>query len=440
MTTQRDLMRRIAPVLAFFAGLGSSAARAEAQGGGDLAITGVTIVDIRRGLLLPGSAVILRGNRIIAIGPSAATRPPAGARVIDGRGGFLIPGLWDLHVHLGTAGEGSLPLFIASGVTGVRDMGSEQFAPLRRWGIEALAGARVGPRIVAAGPIVDGPTPNWPLRVTVRDSAEARRTVDSLAIVGVDFIKVHAQLGREAYFGIAAEARRLDLPFAGHVPEPVTGIEASMAGQRSLEHMTGVPSVEDSSFVRTLAAFRGNRTWIDPTLSVYWALAHLTDSAVIDDQRNRFVTPSLRAFWDYQKVGWSGDMSPEPLRKTYLEMLARVHALQRGGIPLLTGTDLGFVYLHAGSGIHDELEHLVEAGLSPAEALRASTLNPARYLGREDDFGTVDRGKLADLVLLDANPLASIGNVRRIRVVIANGRVFDRRALDGLLADAEQSR
>jgi imidazolonepropionase-like amidohydrolase len=357
---------------------------------------------------------------------------PAGAQVVDGKSGFVIPGLWDMHVHLGNAGEAALPQFIAHGVTGVRDMGTERFEPLRQWRVEVLAQTRVGPRIVAAGPIVDGQTPNWPLRVTVRDAESARKTVDSLAAVGVDFIKVHQQLSREAYFGVAAEARRLNIPFAGHVPVGVTGVEAAAAGQRSLEHMTGVPGVSEPTFHNVVAAFRRNTTWIDPTLSVYWVMAHRTDSAVINDPRNQLITPGLRQFWDEQQSAWSGDLSIPAMRASLDRMSASVRALQGAGIPLLTGTDLGFIYIYPGSSVHDELERLVAAGLLPLEALRAATLNPARYLGWERELGAVEAGKLADLVLLDANPLDSIRNTRRIRAVIANGRYFDRAELDRL--------
>jgi len=397
-----------------------------------LVLRNVTVVDTRSGGTQPRSTVVLSGNRIVEIGPAGTLEPPGGARRVDGRDGFLIPGLWDLHVHLGNAGEGSLPLFIANGVTGARDLGSERFEQLSQWRSEIEAGQRVGPRIVAAGPIVDGPTDNWPLRVTVRDTAGARRIVDSLVTIGVDLIKVHQQLTRDQYFGVAAAARARSIPFAGHVPDGVSGIEASNAGQRSLEHMTGIPRAADSAFAPAVAAFLRNGTWIDPTLTVFWVLAHRLDSAVVNDARNRLLTPSLRKFWEDQKAGWSGDMSIETMQAFYAQMLAAVGALHAGGVPLLTGTDLGFVHVFPGSSVHEELEHLVEAGLSPLDALRASTLNPARYLGREQDLGTVETGRLADLVLLDANPLMSISNTRRIRAVIANGRYFDRAELDRL--------
>lgn len=397
-----------------------------------IAFVGVTVVDPAAGAR-PGMTVVVKENRIVTVAPAGAAPLPREARVIPAQGKYLIPGLWDTHVHLENAGEPALPMLIAFGITGVRDMGAERFEPLRAWRTEILSGARVGPRIVAAGPIVDGPTPHWPLRVTVTDEAGARRTIDSLATVGVDFIKVHQQLGREAYFAIAAEARKLDLPFAGHVPNVVSGIEAAAAGQRSLEHMTGIPAPRDTALRATVAALVKYHTWIDPTLNIFWVLAHLQELQAADDPLNRYLSPSLRKFWEDQKSAWSGDMSPEARRKDYHDLTESLQALHRAKIPILVGTDLGFVFVYPGKSVHDELERLVEAGYSPLEAIRAATLNPAEYFGRSTELGSVAVGKLADLVLLDADPLTDIRNTRRINTVVANGRLFERSALDRLL-------
>ena len=394
-----------------------------------LAITNVSVVDVVAGVARPGSTVVVRGNRIVAVGPTAAVRVPVEARTIDGSRRFLIPGLWDMHVHLGNAGEESLAEFVKYGVTGVRDMGTERFERLREWRVEILSGARVGPRIVAAGPIVDGPTPNWPLRVTVPDAASARRAVDSLAAVGVDFIKVHQQLTRDAYFAVAAEARRLNIAFAGHVPVVVKGNEAAEAGQRSVEHLTGLPDTRDSTWVPFLRAYKKHGTWMDPTLITYWAIAHHRDSAVINDPRAATISESLKKFWVEQQSAWSGDLSQEGLSGLYRSMKDHLKGVYQEGIPILTGTDLGFVYVYPGSSLHEEMEHLVEAGMRPIDALRAATINPARYLGRDRELGTIEVNKLADMVLLDANPITAISNTKRIRAVVANGRAVDLQGL-----------
>ena len=339
-----------------------------------------------------------------------------------------------MHVHLGNATEASLAMLVASGVTGVRDMGSPSFETLRRWRVESMAGLRVGPRIVSSGPILDGGAPDSN-RIIVHDEDEARRAVRQLAEVGVDFIKVHEHMSREVYFAIADEATKLGLSFAGHVPATdmsftVTGIEASNAGQKSLEHLFGIPFPGDKSMPVLIETLRRNNTWVVPTLIVFWNRAHFRELAARTDPRDEFVAPALKQFWGMSTQGWSGAATfPEKLlawRK------AGVSELHKAGIPLLAGTDLGFPYVYPGD-LPRELEHLVEAGLSPAAALSAATWNAARFFGRERELGTVETGKLADLVILDANPLADIRNVKSVYAVILNGRYFDRKSLDDSL-------
>jgi len=391
------------------------------------AIVNVSIVDVEAGRTRSGMTVITADNRITQVGASDVTPVPTGARVIDGRGKFLIPGLWDMHVHLGNATSAALPLFIAFGVTGVRDMGSPRYETIHQWSVEALSGARVGPRIVAPGPILDGSGTDSN-RVIVRNPEDARRVVDSLALTRVDFIKVHEHLSRDAYFAIAAEARKLGIPFVGHVPAGdtsflVSGIEAARAGQASLEHMFGIPFPADTSFHDLYAVLRSEKTWVDPTLVTMWTSAHACDTTVSRSRDIMYAAPALREFWAGQ-----APQCPSPsirIRQWLLgARMKGIAPLRDAGIPLLAGTDVGFPYVIPGSGLHKELSLLVEAGLTPAQALAAATINPARFLGLEKELGTIEPGKIADMVLLDSNPLADIRSVSRINAVIANGRIF----------------
>jgi len=275
----------------------------------------------------------------------------------------------------------------------------------------------------------------------VRTEAEARRAVDALATSGVDFIKVHEHLGRETYFAAAAEARRLGVPFAGHIPSGdlaplVTAIEASEAGQACIEHLNFVPFGEEGLSPDVSAAFRRNGTWVDPTLSPYWVRAHQGAPGTEEGPTSRYVAPSLKRRWAAQREGWAKGPGGDFYKALLRGRMAAVRALRDAGVPLLAGTDVGFPSICPGSGLHDELGHLVEAGLTPMEAIRAATSEAARYLGREKELGTVEPGKRADLVLLDADPLADLRHSRRIRAVVLNGRLFDRGELDGLLAGA----
>ena len=400
------------------------------------AITHVTLVDVIAGISKPDMTVVITGNRITQIGLTTEIAIPANAHKVDGQGKFLIPGLWDMHIHLGNATEAALTMLVASGITGVRDMGSPRFETLRRWNVEALAGMRIGPRIVAAGPILDDGAPD-PTRLIVHNEDEARRAVDYLAETGVDFIKVHEHLDRNTYFAIADEARKLNIPFAGHVPTGengylVSGIEASNAGQKCLEHLFGIPFPfqRDTPQSELFATLRKNGTWVDPTLLTIWSRAHVFELAAKQDPRLKHVAPALKQFWDAQVRGFSSNVSVNA--KIFEWRAADVKALYDANVPLLAGTDLGFAYVYPGD-VGQELELLVRVGLPALDALRTATINPARYLNKEKDLGSVEIGKIADLVLLDGNPLSDIHNVKLVRAVVLNGRFLDHTQLEAML-------
>jgi len=330
--------------------------------------------------------------------------------VVDGRGKFLIPGLWDMHVHLT---EDDLAPLVAYGVTGVRDMGNA-LADVDGWRGRVNARALVGPRIFRVGPILNGEE-FGPAQLAIQTEAEARTAVRVLKKVGVDAIKLHTMLPRDAYFALADEARKLSIPFVGHVPQTVTPFEASTAGQASLEHIQtlfeGQSPLKADSGPQLFALFAKNGTVFDPTLVAYRGS---TEAQNVDPEL-------LRAYPDLL-----------PGRKQlFARFVELVGMMNRAGVTLVTGTDLsGFKWISAGASLHDELALFVEAGLTPMEALQAATRNPARFL--HVDAGTIEVGKHADLVLLDANPLDDIRNTRRIRAVVLDGTLFDRSRLDAL--------
>ncbi len=401
------------------------------------AITHVNAIDVIHGKSMPDLTVVIRGNRIVDIGAASAVTPPATALVIDGSGKFLIPGLWDMHVHLGNATESVLPLLVYYGITGVRDMGSPSFETLRQWNAEALSGKRVGPRIVAPGPIL-GMAPPYFWTWQVHGPEEARKAVDYLAGVGVDFIKVTQSFDRETYFAVADEASRVGLPLAGHLPVKddgngfkVSGVEASNAGQKCFEHLHGIPLPFQPPDPQLIPTLLRNGTWVDPTLTPYWTSAHMDELiAAKDDPRLKHVVPSLREEqWD-PVLGQK--RNPAFAQQMLKWRMDQVRILYQNGIPLLAGTDLGFPYVYPGE-VLKELELLVEAGLTPLDALRTATINPARYLDRDKALGSVEYGKYADLVVLDANPLDDIHNVEKVHAVVLNGRYLTRNELEKML-------
>ncbi|HEX5720737.1 MAG TPA: amidohydrolase family protein [Thermoanaerobaculia bacterium] len=443
-----------------------------------LVFTHVTLLDMTGAPAQPDMTVVITGERITEIGSSVSVRMPPDAQVIDATGKFLIPGLWDMHVHW--FHQDYLPLFIANGVTGIRMMWGMPFHSL--WRQEIEQGTRRGPRMDIASPIVDGPAPIWPGSLAVKDAAEGRQLVSRMKQEGADFIKVYSRIPRATYFAIADEAKKQGIPFAGHVPDNVSPMEASDAGQKSIEHLTGVltacstreeelrkgreeawstsptgQAVLNRPSLRPLnrltldtfspekanalfARFARNHTWQCPTLVAQRNMAFIQDPAIHDDPRVRYMPPGLASGWDPAGDFRLKDRTEEDVelaRAAYRKNKELIGPMRRAGVEFLAGTDAINPYCFPGFSLHDELTLLVEAGLSPMEALQAATLNPARYLGKDKDLGTVEKGKLADLVLLEASPLADINNSRKIEAVVFNGKLLPKVDLQKMLADLE---
>lgn len=375
-----------------------------------IAFTDVTVIDATGAPAQPAMTVVVRDGRIVSIGRTGSVAVPRGSQVVRGRGKYLIPGLWDMHVHLT---KDDLAPLVANGVTGVRDMGNA-LADVDDWRARIAAHVLVGPQIFRVGPILNGEE-YGPAQLAIQTEAEARTAVRVLKKVGVDAIKLHTMLPRDAYFALADEARKLAIPFVGHVPQTVSPAEASNAGQASLEHIQTLfegqfPPKPDSE-PQLFALFVKNGTVFDPTLVAYRGS---TEAENVDPQLVR----------DYP------DLLPGR-QKLFTGFVALVGMMNRAGVTLLAGTDLsGFKWIHAGASLHDELALFVDAGLTPMQALQAATRNPARFLHVE--AGTIEVGKRADLVLLDANPLDDIRNTRRIYAVVLDGTLFNRARLDAL--------
>ena len=444
--------------LAAWAGTGSL----DAQEPSATAITNVTVIDGTSPVARPGRTVVVRGNRIVAEGPSASVAVPNGAKVIDGRGKFLIPGLWDMHVHTTMpGGRDVLKLYIANGVTGVRDMASN-WPEISAWRAEIARGSLIGPRILTSGPYLEGgdvPIPH----LLVKSPADAAPAVDSLIKLGVDFIKVHGQLTRESYFAIARAARARRIPFAGHVSRTVGAADASDSGQASIEHLLSIPNACTAAEVVSLAPrftvqgalgrcstddlaplfakLRLNGTRVVPTLVAQLEVARWPKRDLPGDSVQRYLPDSMRKY--VAEIFPMVDSVPPDADVTGLKLfdkrVAITGALHRAGVIVMTGTDAPLRNSPPGFGLHEELLLLTRAGLSPYEALRAATLEPARFLGLADSLGTIETGKIADLVLLTANPLSDIRNSSRNAYVLSNGQVFVvRRDAQGRLIDVRR--
>ena len=450
-----------------------------------VAITEVTVIDTRGGGANRDSTVIVEGSRISAVGPASATAIPPRAKVIDGSGKFLIPGLVDMHIHLTGAGEpgGSrefiIPLLVANGITTVRDMGG-RVELLKQLRAEITSGKRTGPQIFFTGPYLDGNPPSFEPSIVVQNEKEATAAVEGLKSEGVDFIKVQSRLLADPYYAIAREAKKEDMRLVGHVPDSITAAAASDAGQASIEHLTGVllscatrerelmqrqleptasspeqAMVRERKWVRDLlgsyspqlaerlaAKFASNQTWQVPTFPVLVHLANLTPQTDLGgDPRLEYVPRKLREVWEEGRRGQLEHRGAEDFAERTLaiqRLLQIVGAMHAAGVPFLAGTDAAAPNVFPGSALHEDLVYLVQAGLTPLQALQAATTKPAEFLNRSPLQGSVETGKRADLVLLDANPLDAIQNTQKIRAVISNGRLLERTELDRLLAKVEQ--
>ncbi|MHC4750482.1 MAG: ankyrin repeat domain-containing protein [Planctomycetota bacterium] len=425
-----------------------------------LVFTHVTVIDATGAPAKPDMTVVVRGGRIAALGKTASLDVPENAHVVDATGKFLIPGLWDMHIHP-WLGKNYLALFTANGVTGVRVMEGEPV--YHKWRQEISAGKLIGPRMVISSPIVDGPESILPDPTVVSNEGEGRQVVRKVKKQGADFVKVF-NIPRDAYFALADEAKRQGIPFAGHVPFFVSLAEASDAGQQSIEHCPSIllacssegeeelgrrlketlverpfslPHVRarvkliaditysEKKAAELFARFVKNNTWVCPA----------------NDPRLKYMPLSAKDSWNPKnnvRVVWATGEGRADFRKLCEKHLAIVGAMGRAGVGLLAGTDTTpTAYCFPGFGLHDELALFVQAGLSPMQALQTATYNAAKCLGKLDSMGTVERGKVADLVLLDANPLQDIRNTQRIAAVVVRGKIFQRAALQKMLAQVE---
>jgi imidazolonepropionase-like amidohydrolase len=452
-----------------------------------LAITNVTLIDGTGSLPQPDMTVVVADWQVVAIAPSKSANIPRHEQILDATGKFLVPGLADMHVHLTGSGEptGSrefiLPLLLANGITTVRDMGGylESLTPLRR---EIEEGKRLAPEILFAGPYLDGNPPSFQPSLVVSNSTEAAESVHTLVRRGVDFIKVQSILGREAYFSIAEVCRTENITFVGHVPDGVTAAEASDAGQKSIEHLTGVlracssdeprlmreqirngneketpawsharelalqrellQTYSDKAAAKLIAKFARNQTWQTPTLILLRNVAFPTpENDPSADPLARYVPRTLMEKWQIARQGRTNAATKQEfaLGKALLQKsIQLLGKMQSEGVPILAGTDTGAPWIFPGSALHEELALLVKAGLTPMQALQAATKNPADFLGKPGRKGTVEPGQAANLLLLDANPLDDIHNTQRIRAVILHGKLLDRPTLDKVLSSVEK--
>ncbi|MFC6689198.1 amidohydrolase family protein [Jhaorihella thermophila] len=452
--------------------LATSAAQA------DTLLNDVTIVDIESGALAPGQSVLIEGTEIAAVGPDLTAGDDV--RHIDGEGGFLIPGLWDSHVHIfssPTEPDTALPLYLINGITGIRDMGALwPIADQQALQARIETGDVLGPRLILSGAWVDASPGSWPGMFLADTPEEARAVVDRIAAEGWAAVKSYSMLDEATYLALAEAASEAGLPLVGHIPEQIPLDTAIRAGHDGMEHfgrVTKACATREGEMVAeirdtlmhggdlqaVMARMAGHNrivleTWdealCDRVLSRMAAAGlHVSPTLVVADfytgnwpapdaPRMRMLPPEVRASWDRpdfrlqaltDDVRQLADSSIALDRRTF----AMAHA---AGVPILASSDASFAnpYLFHGFSLLDELDIYVAAGLTPREALYTATVAPPRFFGLADQDGTVGPGRRADLVLVDANPLEGLETLRNPRAVIVGGRVLDRAALEAMEA------
>jgi len=439
-----------------------------------LYIEDVTVIDTETGKEAQHRTVKILGGRISAVLAGRTAKPSSGARTVEASGKFLIPGLWDMNVHGNNQPwfADFFPLYLANGVTGIREM----FGPPNASQFRAELAARHidAPRLYLASPIVDGYPPVWPNSISVKTPGEARQVVDEQARNGADFIIVYNMLSREEYFAIIDQAKIKHIDVEGLVPRRISIWEATAGKQKSIEHLNGIGigcssreeelwpkvvaaksadeverlvveaahSYDEDKCRRLFAEFKRNKSWPVPTLAVSRSFSLLNDPKFTRDERAKYFGGEARRWLvaddDFRLKNKSDEYFK--LQREYFAFDKRlVGELFRAGVPMLAGTYVGNPYCFPGFSLHDELAMRVEAGVSPLAALQAATRNAALFMGAADKYGAVKPGVVADLVLLDADPLIDIHNTTRISAVFLGGKVLDRAALDGLLSQAERT-
>lgn len=442
-----------------------------------LMIRHATVVDVEHARAIPDQAVVVRGNDIVAVGNDAAIAPAWRAgKTIDAAGRYLIPGLWDMHVHFGGPGlvpenEALLPLYVANGITTIRDCSDDIPDAVLAWRKPIAEGSLPGPQLFSSGAKLEGIDPVWTRTLEVGSKADVDAELARLRQDHVDFVKItDSTIKPDVFLYAVARAKDMGLRTSAHIPLGVTIEQAVDAGLTSIEHIDyayklgakdEAAIVADYNAGRITAAtarerlqrdfdpataMRGYRklaakgVFVTPTLYESGVFAHLDSNDHAHDANLAYIGPGLRETWNW-RVARAGmaDASQVAARHASLERITAIlPMLQKAGVKILAGTDAGYLnsFIYPGFSLHDEMDTYVKAGLAPSQVLASATRSGPSYFGKLDRYGGIAPGKAADMVLLDRNPLKDIDATRAIDTVVMRGRVYDRAALDGMLKTA----
>lgn len=448
---------------------------------GDVIIRHVTMVDVEAAKTISGQAVVLKGDDIVAVGTDAAiVKDWRAGRTIEGKGRFLIPGLWDMHVHFGGGpdlieeNKALLPLYVANGVTTIRDASGDLPDQVLAWRGEIAGGTLFGPRLLTSGAKIEGIAPLWKGTIEVGSESDVDAALNRLKTRDkVDFVKItDSTLKPELFLYALRQAKMLGLRTSGHIPMALTTEQAVDAGISSIEHLDyayNAGAKDEAAIAADFAAGRIDRAeanrrldagfdratamaayrrfaakgvFVTPTLNGSRIIAYLDRDDHSGDEGLAYIGPKLRKTYDWRiERAAKADAAAIAARHKQIEDVATIlPMLAEAGVPIIAGTDAGFLnsFNYPGFGLHDEIELFVEKGLTPAQALASATRAGPAWFGWLDRYGAIKPGMAADLVLLTQNPLEDIAATRAIDAVVMRGAVLDRAALDKMLADARE--
>lgn len=443
----------------------------------DVLIRHVTLIDVEHARPVADQAVATRGTTIVAVGSDLdIAKSWKARRTMQAQGRYLIPGLWDMHVHFGGGpdvieeNQALLPLYVAFGITTIRDCSGDIPYDVLSWREEIADGRLLGPTLLSSGPKIEGIKPVWKGTLETGSEADVDTAIEKLKSLHVDFVKItDSTLRPELFLYAVHKAHAAGLRTSGHIPLQLTVERAIDAGLNSIEHIdyafkagakheadvaadfaTGRidraeayrrldADFDEATAMKAYRYFAEKKVFVTPTLNGERILAWLDRDNHEHDPGLAYIGPKLRMTyeWRIQRAAKDDSEAIQQRHEQYERAAAVLPMLQRAGVTIMAGTDAGFLnsYNYPALGLHDELALYVKTGLTPAQALSSATRAGPEWFGKLDRYGGIDRGKAADLVLLDANPLADINATRAIRLVVLRGEVLDRERIDGILTE-----
>ena len=427
----------------------------------DLLITNATVIDVVTGRIVDRQALALRGDTIVRMGDMRRFAGQRATRTVNAAGKFVMPALWDMHVHFGggpsliAENRALLPLYTAHGIVAVRDAAGDLSETVLAWRDSIARGLLDGPTLFTSGPKIEGINSIWPGDIEIDTRAGVDSALDRLQAMRVDFVKLTDNTLKPELFRYAlGQVRTRGLRSSAHIPAAVPVRDAIELGLGSIEHLAyavragaerpGQPTPTDviaafdsATAMATYRLMAARGTYITPTLNISRTLAWLDTDTHANDAYLRYIGPGLQATYQGRvtRAAQADSAAIARRHRSYEFTSARLPMLQAAGVQILAGTDAGFLnsFDYPGIGLHDELQLMVQSGLTPLQALRGATINGATFLGKQSRHGTLAEGKAADILILDRNPLTDITATRAIHALVQRGRYLDRSALDSLL-------